>query len=134
MKLNNENNNATNLSKKSLLKIMDPSSQNNMLPISPNQISDVNTAQVTFINDLSLKIVETNKFSFKNNLNAEKNHQRIDRFGNRIIKKGKHKVSFIDKITKTKFEEVINVECYKSYNKMETVYGSSSKNGCCEIM
>jgi len=134
MKLNNENNNATNLSKKSLLKIMDPSSQNNMLPISPNQISDVNTAQVTFINDLSLKKVETNKFSFKNNLNADKNHQRIDRFGNRIIKKGKHKVSFIDKIAKTKFEEVINVECYKSYNKMETVYGSSSKNGCCEIM
>ena len=134
MKLYNENNNATNLSKKSLLKIMDPSSQNNMLPISPNQISDVNTAQVTFINDLSLKKVETNKFSFKNNLNADKNHQRIDRFGNRIIKKGKHKVSFIDKIAKTKFEEVINVECYKSYNKMETVYGSSSKNGCCEIM
>ncbi len=59
--------------------------------------------------------------------------KRIDRFGIPIIKGSKkHKVTFIDKIVKKNFVEVIKIESYKEYNKMEEV-SNSKKNNCCLI-
>ena len=49
-----------------------------------------------------------------------KNHEldlRLDYFGNVITRGGKQKISFIDKISKAKFEEIINIANYKEYNK-----------------
>ncbi len=73
------------------------------------------------------------------NKNSKKNidlyflPKRIDRFGIPIIKGSKkHKVTFIDKIVKKNFVEVIKIESYKEYNKMEEV-SNSKKNNCCLI-
>ena len=58
--------------------------------------------------------------------------KRVDRFNTPITKKGKQKVTFIDKITKNNFIEVIKVESFKEYNKMEEVT-NSHKNHCCAL-
>ena len=72
------------------------------------------------------------------NLNKSKNDKhnlskRVDRFNTPITKKGKQKVTFIDRITKNNFIEVIKVESFKEYNKMEEVT-SSHKNNCCILV
>ena len=64
------------------------------------------------------------------NLNKGK---RFDRNGNMIIHGGKQKVSFIDKILKTNFVEIINIENYKQYNKMEEPSHNKSTN-CCLLL
>ena len=59
--------------------------------------------------------------------------KRTDRFGNMIIHGGNHKVTFIDRVSKNNFTEVVKVENYKEYNKMED--SSNNKgNGCCLIL
>ena len=60
--------------------------------------------------------------------------KRLDRFGIPISKGGKQKVTFIDKIAKTNFVEVIKIESFKDYNKMEEFKSSSHKNTCCNIV
>ena len=80
------------------------------------------------------------KLSLKSNINKNtKNNidlyflpKRVDRFGNPITHAGKQKVTFIDRITKNNFIEVIKVESFKEYNKMEEV-SSDKKNNCCII-
>ena len=49
-----------------------------------------------------------------------------DFFGNYIIKGGKQKVSFANK----NFIEVIKIDSFKEYNKMEEVHPNNN-NGCC---
>ena len=58
---------------------------------------------------------------------------RLDSFGNPISKKGKQKISFIDKISKTNFVDVINIESFKTYNKMEEISSPNMQNNCCLI-
>ena len=62
------------------------------------------------------------------------NNKRIDKFGNPIIKNGKQRVTFIDKITTKKFEDVIKIESYKDYNKTEEVKSKNSFNTCCFLV
>ena len=57
---------------------------------------------------------------------------RLDKFGNVITHGGKQKISFIDKISKTNFVEVIKIANYKEYNKND-VQSHMGKNGCCLI-
>ena len=67
-----------------------------------------------------------------NNLNSNNSNlkgKRADRFGNPIIKKGKQKVSFLA----NNFAEIIKIESYKEYNKMEEVSSSNQQNNCCII-
>ena len=71
-----------------------------------------------------------NMLNYNNN---NKKGKRVDRFGNPIIKKGKQKVSFMDKMTSNNFAEIIKIESYKEYNKMEEVSTSSQQNNCCVI-
>ena len=72
------------------------------------------------------------------NKNSKKNidlyflPKRIDRFGTPISKGGKQKVTFIDRITKSNFIEVIKVDSFKEYNKMEEV-SNNKRNSCCMI-
>ena len=61
------------------------------------------------------------------------NKRRIDRFGNMITHGGKQKVSFIDKVSKINFTEVVNIENYKEYNKMEEPTINHG-NGCCLLL
>ena len=72
------------------------------------------------------------------NLNKNKNDKlnfskRVDRFNTPITKKGKQKVTFIDRITNNNFIEVIKVESFKEYNKKEVVT-SSHNNNCCILV
>ena len=67
----------------------------------------------------------------ENNLksnNNKLNGKRVDRFGNPILKKGKQKISFSNN-----FVEIIKIESYKEYNKMEEVSSSNQQNNCCAI-
>ena len=82
-------------------------------------------------NDLEDKNNPTNN---KNNkLNKNEKGIRHDRLGNEIFHGGKYKVTFIDKVTKKNFSEVIKVENYKEYNKMEEP-NSNRGNGCCLLI
>ena len=67
----------------------------------------------------------------ENNLNSNNNKldgKRVDRHGNPILKKGKQKISFSNN-----FVEIIKIESYKEYNKMEELSSSSQQNNCCTI-
>ena len=61
------------------------------------------------------------------------NNKRIDRYGNMIIHGGKQKVSFIDRVSKNNFTEVVKIENYKEYNKMEEPTNNHG-NGCCLLL
>ena len=58
---------------------------------------------------------------------------RIDKFGNVISHGGKQKISFIDKISRTNFVEVIKIANYKEYNKNDE-QTHIPKHGCCVIV
>ena len=75
---------------------------------------------------LNLK-AKINKKNSKN-LNIYFSSKRVDRNNNPITKGGKQKITF-----KNNFIEVIKVESYKEYNKMEEV-SSSHKNNCCILV
>ena len=82
-------------------------------------------------NDLDDKNNPTNN---KNNkVNKKEKGVRHDRLGNEIFRGGKYKVTFIDNVTEKNFSEVIKVENYKEYNKMEEP-NSSRGNGCCLLI
>ena len=70
----------------------------------------------------------------KNNLDLYFLPKRLDRFGCPITKNGKQRVTFIDKITKTNFVEVIKIESFKEFNKMEEIKSSNQTNTCCVII
>ena len=63
-------------------------------------------------------------------------NERIDKFGNPIIKKGKQRVTFIDKIKPVNFTDVIQIESFKDYNKTEEMPTNSrnSFNSCCILI
>jgi len=80
----------------------------------------------------------SNTKDFKNNSNFNKTKsremdKRLDNYGNIIVHGGKQKIAFLDKITKSNFVEVIKIENYKEYNKMEEPTHSNS-NGCCTLI
>lgn len=59
---------------------------------------------------------------------------RIDRKGNEILKNRKnHKVTFIDKVTKKRLVEIVDIESFKQYNITEEISDDKgkSRNSCC---
>ena len=95
------------------------------------------------VKDITPKDEDSNKNKLCLNTNIKKGSKknidlyflpkRLDRFGVPILKGGKQKVTFIDKITKTNFVEVIKIESFKEFNKMEEV-SNTSKNNCCIVI
>ena len=60
--------------------------------------------------------------------------KRIDKFGNPITKKGKQKITFLDKISPSSLALVVNIESFKDYNKMEEITTTNnSYNSCCSL-
>ena len=96
------------------------------------------------VKDITPKDEDSNKNKLCLNTNIKKGSKknidlyflpkRLDRFGVPILKGGKQKVTFIDKITKSNFVEVIKIESFKEFNKMEEVKSSNHRNTCCEII
>ena len=109
-----------------------------------NTIPKTETAKIEgkIIEEITDKKDDTNskdKLHLKTNINNKNTNKnidlyftpkRVDRNNNPITKGGKQKVTFIDKITNSNFTEVIKVESFKEYNKMEEV-SNSHKNNCC---
>ena len=58
---------------------------------------------------------------------------RKDFNGNEIIRKGKHRISYIDKVTKNRFANIIEIESFKEFNKEEDDIDNKHNNGnsCC---
>ena len=96
------------------------------------------------VKDITPKEEDSNKNKLCLNTNIKKGSKknidlyflpkRLDRFGCPILKGGKQRVTFIDKITKTNFVEVIKIESFKEFNKMEEIKSSNHRNTCCEII
>ena len=96
------------------------------------------------VKDITPKEDDSNKNKLCLNTNIKKGSKknidlyflpkRLDRFGCPILKGGKQRVTFIDKITKTNFVEVIKIESFKEFNKMEEIKSSNHRNTCCEII
>ena len=92
-------------------------------------------------NIISEKILEPKNIKDKgslnninNNIKKSNNYKRLDRYGNKICKNGRQKVTFIDKISNNKFANIIKVESFKEYNKMEEIKNNFvNHNGCCLI-
>ena len=82
------------------------------------------------INNTSKSLPDLNKIN-KNTCPLLK-VERFDMNGNLIKHGGNQKISFIDKISKTGFVEIIDIDNYKKYNKMETP-SPIEKTGCCII-
>ncbi len=77
--------------------------------------------------------LKNNLITNKERTKSKELDKRYDKFGNIISHCGKQKVSFIDKISKNNFIEVIKVDNYKEYNKMEEIT-PSNRNGCCILI
>ena len=119
----------------------------------PNQIKNESKKEEDILdyNNINNKKIESSNDNFKNKIketpqvlknsftlsNEEtKNREadkRYDLFSNLIKHGGKQKISFIDRISKNNFVEVIKIDNYKEYNKMEEIK-TNKENGCCLLI
>ena len=83
-------------------------------------------------NTKSYEIKNIDKLNQNNN--SFKNEKRVNRFENTNNIKIRKNVKFIDKMTKNKLVEIINIENFKQYNKMEEISFSNNHNNCCIII
>ena len=141
MLINEEKKNNFNLSLNNLIALKACNNSPEIETFSPSIAPDTTNNQISLLNnnspekDISSPYIKSQKkFQFKyiNNNNDSSHIKRMDRNGNEICKNGKQKVTFIDKITKNKFADIINIESYKKYNKVEEV-NFANHNGCCLI-
>ena len=100
-----------------------------------NKKNEVLLNNINKRNSKSSDKIKANKFQNNTKINKVKtfNNRRIDRFGNMIMHGGKQKVSFIDKVSKNNFTEVVKIENYKEYNKMDD-FSNNQRNGCCLLI
>ena len=133
-----------NISIKNILRVKTQKSLQETDAVSPSVIPEINKNQFSLINNFIPEqeglygnnkniINKSANLSNKENNNS-KNKKRVDRYGNIISPKGKQKVSFIDKISKNKLVDIINIDSYKQYNKMEEVSYCNNHNNCCFLI
>ena len=96
-----------------------------------NNIKKRNSKSSKDLNKIKANNIQNNTIISK--VKTFNKDNRIDRFGNIIAHGGKQKVSFIDKVSKNKFTEVVNIENYKEYNKMDDCH-NNQRNGCCLLL
>jgi hypothetical protein len=62
-------------------------------------------------------------------------NQRIDKYGNPIKKGGRQRVTFIDKINSGNFTDVIPIESFKEFNKVDEfpTTDKNAFNSCCSV-
>ena len=141
MSINEEKKNNFNLSVNNLIVLKTCNKSPDIETFSPSIAPDTTNNQISLLNnnspekDISSSYNKSQKkfhFKYIKNNNDSSNIKRIDRNGNEICKNGKQKVTFIDKITKNNFADIINIESFKIYNKVEDV-NIANHNGCCLI-
>ena len=89
----------------------------------PNNINNNSNIDKDIINNIQISPILNKVKTFNKG-------KRLDKFGNNITHGGKQKVTFIDKISKNNFVEVIKIENYKQYNKMEEICNNKGNNCC----
>ena len=134
----NNNNKLSSLGERSSLKLKDETRSKRDSLLCFNNLNNKAMQKEGLINGYASK-----KFDVKNSSNSiafskdqtksREIDKRYDVYGNLIIHGGKHKISFIDRVSKNNIVDVIKIENYKEYNKMEEV-APSSGNGCCLII
>ena len=92
----------------------------------PNNINNNSNNDKDIINNIQISPILNKVKTFNKG-------KRLDKFGNNITHGGKQKVTFIDKISKNNFVEVIKIENYKQYNKMEEI-SNNKGNNCCLLI
>ncbi len=95
--------------------------------------NDVVKKKFDNIKDSSQSLKNSLVFSKEQTKSREIENKRYDIYGNLITNGGKQKISFIDKVSNVNFVEVIKVESFKEYNKMEEICPNKG-NGCCLII
>ena len=88
-------------------------------------------------NNKNKLVLNTNiKKGSKKNIDLYFLPKRTDANGNFITKGGKQKVTFIDKITEKCLFNVVYIESFKEYNKMNGIKSNNSNkfNSCCVII
>ena len=73
------------------------------------------------------------KISFEHTKESTMPNKRCDINGNEIKKKGKHKISFIDKMSKKRLVDVEEIESFKEYNIVEDIGSDGHHQGCCIV-
>ena len=106
------------------------------------ETAKINTNNI--VKDISPKEEDKDKNKLCLNTNIKKGSKknidlyflpkRLDRFGVPILKGGKQQVTFIDNITKNHIAEIVYIESFKDFNKMEELKSSHQNNTCCVII
>ena len=139
IKKNLNDNNIKISQKENSSKLKEDSKEDEKLEINNNNLNNMNedfSKCKTKKSSIPLQNSGNNFIKINSTLNKVKtfnNERRTDRFGNMIIHGGKQKVSFIDRITKNNFIEVVKVENFKEYNKMEET-SNNKGNNCCFLI
>ena len=132
----NYNNSQRSLAEKAPLKLKDEERSKEESLIGFKNVSSKNIKKESPI----YYCAKNSSNSLQNSLNFTKAQtksreidKRYDIYGNLIEHKGKQKISFIDCVSKNSFFEIIKVDNYKEYNKIEEV-SPVNGNGCCLII
>ena len=132
----NYNNSQRSLAEKAPLKLKDEERSKEEFLIGFKNVSSKNIKKESPI----YYYAKNSSNSLQNSLNFTKAQtksreidKRYDIYGNLIEHKGKQKISFIDCVSKNSFFEIIKVDNYKEYNKIEEV-SPVNGNGCCLII
>ena len=118
--------------------ILDSKDKTNILYIKTKKMGILkdlyfNRSKFDNIKDSSQSLKNSLVFSKEQTKSREIENKRYDIYGNLITNGGKQKISFIDKVSNVNFVEVIKVESFKEYNKMEEICPNKG-NGCCLII
>ena len=131
------NNKQKSISERARLKIkfeesLDFVNENNNNAKNIELSNDIYTKKFNKIKDTSQSLKNSVTFSKAQTKNRELD-KRYDRIGNLITHGGKQKISFLDRISKINLAEIIKIDNYKEYNKMEEI-APTNGNGCCFII
>jgi len=101
----------------------------------PSLNDNNNQSNIKDNNNSTKKIISNNsKFNLIQNNDKIIKNERYDKYGNLIKKNGKQKITFLDKIEKKRIFEVIEIESFKEYNKLNDIkFNNNGKNNCCVI-
>ena len=131
------NNKQKSISERARLKIkfeesLDFVNENNNNAKNIELSNDIYTKKFNKIKDTSQSLKNSVTFS-KAQTKSRELDKRYDRIGNLITHRGKQKISFLDRISKNNLAEIIKIDNYKEYNKMEET-APTNGNGCCFII
>ena len=127
---NEEKRNEISLSSNNLRRIITPNTHPETETLGPANIYEASNNQIFYNNN---KFIEKD-ISYNNTKLKKNNNKRKDRNGNEICKHGKQKVTFADNIKYKRLVDIVNIQSFKQYNKIEEVSSIANYNRCCILI